>query len=75
MKSGDVINIDPDEEVNPLDSVKPFLLSCLPLILLFIIKFTTTHFNDGLILIGLNLVGLKLNSSLLRQGNGQKKST
>lgn len=67
MKSGDVINIDAEEEVNPLDGIKPFLYSCLPLIALFVFKFTFQHFNDGLILLGLNLVALKLNSSAVRQ--------
>jgi len=67
MKSGDVINIDTDDDVNPFDGIKPTLLSCLPLLLLCLFKFTFQHFNDGLLLVGLNLVALKLNSSLVRQ--------
>ena len=38
MKSGDAINIDSDDEPNPFEGLKPFLYSCLPLIILFIVK-------------------------------------
>ena len=67
MKSGDAITIEGDEEVNPLDEVKPFLYSCIPLLAIFFVKFTSQHFNDGLILLGLNLVAMRLNKALLRQ--------
>ena len=39
MKSkGEAISIDTDDEPNPFDGLKPFLYSCLPLIILFIVK-------------------------------------
>jgi len=67
MKSGDAITIESDEELNPFDEVKPFLFSCIPLLAIFFVKFTSQHFNDGLILLGLNLVAMRLNKSVMRQ--------
>ena len=47
--------------------MKPFLFSCIPLLAIFFVKFTSQHFNDGLILLGLNLVAMRLNKSVMRQ--------
>lgn len=70
----EVVDLDiPDVEMDPLSGLKPFLLSTIPIIVLFFIKFSSRHIQDGLIILGLLLTAMKLNSAVVRQVQLKRK--
>lgn len=63
----EAVDIDlPDVDMDPFSGIKPFLLSAIPLLLLFLLKFSTKHVQDGLLIFGLLLTAFRLNSTVVR---------
>jgi len=67
MPSGDA-RIDFEEEVSPgKDTLQSLVKTVIPFLLLVLTKTVFQHFTFGLVLIGLNLLAVRLNNFVIRQ--------